>query len=188
MNKGRRGWSPLRPSSSSTWTRTKNLPINSRLLCQLSYRGMLKQLDHLTKPRPCAKSTRGRRRNRAGALPCTGSSETGRIRRPPQAVRSATAPQSRSRGPEPRLVIDRQHRDRSGPLAGDEEGACVNREVSRPVAAAVDGLDGSEVVDLQHGNAVRTAQSRVEEAPVRRDDQSGRVVAGGRRRRARPGS
>ncbi len=25
---------------SPTWTRTKNLPINSRLLCQLSYRGL----------------------------------------------------------------------------------------------------------------------------------------------------
>jgi hypothetical protein len=28
-----------RPGS-PTWTRTKNLPINSRLLCQLSYRGL----------------------------------------------------------------------------------------------------------------------------------------------------
>ena len=26
--------------SSLTWTRTKNLPINSRLLCQLSYQGL----------------------------------------------------------------------------------------------------------------------------------------------------
>jgi len=25
--------------SSLTWTRTKNLPVNSRLLCQLSYQG-----------------------------------------------------------------------------------------------------------------------------------------------------
>jgi hypothetical protein len=31
---------------SPTWTRTKNLPVNSRLLCQLSYRGLLKQLDY----------------------------------------------------------------------------------------------------------------------------------------------
>ena len=34
---------------SSTWTRTKNLRINSALLCQLSYRGMLKQRAHFTK-------------------------------------------------------------------------------------------------------------------------------------------
>jgi hypothetical protein len=27
---------------SPDWTRTSNLPINSRLLCQLSYRGMLR--------------------------------------------------------------------------------------------------------------------------------------------------
>jgi hypothetical protein len=25
---------------SLTWTRTKNLPVNSRLLCQLSYQGL----------------------------------------------------------------------------------------------------------------------------------------------------
>jgi hypothetical protein len=37
---------------SPTWTRTKNLPVNSRLLCQLSYRGMaLWCLDTLAKVR-----------------------------------------------------------------------------------------------------------------------------------------
>ena len=30
-------------SGSPAWTRTKNLSVNSRLLCQLSYRGMLSQ-------------------------------------------------------------------------------------------------------------------------------------------------
>ena len=30
--------------SSLTWTRTKNLPINSRLLCQLSYQGLSRPL------------------------------------------------------------------------------------------------------------------------------------------------
>ncbi|MDX6363332.1 MAG: hypothetical protein QOC85_2342, partial [Streptomyces sp.] len=30
-----------RRSSSPDWTRTSNLPVNSRLLCQLSYRGLL---------------------------------------------------------------------------------------------------------------------------------------------------
>lgn len=37
---------------SPAWTRTKNLPVNSRLLCQLSYRGMRPlrgQLDKLSK-------------------------------------------------------------------------------------------------------------------------------------------
>ena len=29
------------PIGSPTWTRTKNLPVNSRLLCQLSYGGMV---------------------------------------------------------------------------------------------------------------------------------------------------
>ena len=31
----------LRRGGSPDWTRTNNLPVNSRLLCQLSYRGML---------------------------------------------------------------------------------------------------------------------------------------------------
>ena len=34
---------------SPSWTRTNNLPVNSRLLCQLSYRGLLKQLDYFSK-------------------------------------------------------------------------------------------------------------------------------------------
>ncbi len=37
--KGRSGY-PLRPYCSPTWTRTKNPPINSRMLCQLSYGGI----------------------------------------------------------------------------------------------------------------------------------------------------
>lgn len=39
----------MRPSRSPTWTRTKNLRINSALLCQLSYRGLLKQLVYFIK-------------------------------------------------------------------------------------------------------------------------------------------
>src|SRR3954451_4439057 len=39
MKKDRRGGA-LPVLRSPTWTRTKNLPINSRLLCQLSYRGL----------------------------------------------------------------------------------------------------------------------------------------------------
>ncbi|CAD5945139.1 protein of unknown function [Streptomyces sp. KY75] len=31
-----------RGSRSPDWTRTSNLPVNSRLLCQLSYRGLLR--------------------------------------------------------------------------------------------------------------------------------------------------
>lgn len=45
------------------WTRTNNLPINSRLLCQLSYRGMLRLLLSdarlYQKPRPATQSSRG---------------------------------------------------------------------------------------------------------------------------------
>ena len=40
MSRGLRA-SDLRVCSPD-WTRTSNLPINSRLLCQLSYRGMLR--------------------------------------------------------------------------------------------------------------------------------------------------
>jgi hypothetical protein len=44
-----RGWygkratevAPDLRKSSPDWTRTNNLPVNSRLLCQLSYRGLL---------------------------------------------------------------------------------------------------------------------------------------------------
>lgn len=37
-----------RGPSSPDWTRTSNLPVNSRLLCQLSYRGLLR----VPRPRP----------------------------------------------------------------------------------------------------------------------------------------
>jgi len=36
--------------SSPVWTRTKNLPVNSRLLCQLSYGGPPSGLDKSTGP------------------------------------------------------------------------------------------------------------------------------------------
>lgn len=35
---------------SPTWTRTKNLSVNSRLLCQLSYGGMFRTLVRATSP------------------------------------------------------------------------------------------------------------------------------------------
>jgi hypothetical protein len=38
-------------SGSPTWTRTKNLPVNSRLLCQLSYRGSQARVVRIS-PRP----------------------------------------------------------------------------------------------------------------------------------------
>ena len=46
--KGRNGF-PLRPQRSPTWTRTKNPPINSRMLCQLSYGGMTDEHYQVTK-------------------------------------------------------------------------------------------------------------------------------------------
>ena len=46
----------MRPTSSPTWTRTKNRRINSAMLCQLSYRGLLEQRAHFTKGWPRAKS------------------------------------------------------------------------------------------------------------------------------------
>ena len=37
----------MNTGGSLTWTRTKNLPVNSRLLCQLSYQGLLAIRDEL---------------------------------------------------------------------------------------------------------------------------------------------
>ena len=42
---------------SPSWTRTNNLPVNSRLLCQLSYRGSLEQLGYFIKDSGTTKST-----------------------------------------------------------------------------------------------------------------------------------
>jgi formylglycine-generating enzyme required for sulfatase activity len=38
--------------SSPVWTRTKNLPVNSRLLCQLSYGGMQHQSSRVIRGPP----------------------------------------------------------------------------------------------------------------------------------------
>gem|GEM_PF-5604746 len=40
-----------RSDGSPTWTRTKNLPVNSRLLCQLSYRGSCRRGPCRNRPR-----------------------------------------------------------------------------------------------------------------------------------------
>src|SRR5690606_6378206 len=50
---------PKRPGHlccSPSWTRTNNLPVNSRLLCQLSYRGSLEQLGYFIKDSGTTKS------------------------------------------------------------------------------------------------------------------------------------
>src|SRR5215213_9927306 len=45
------------PPSSPGWTRTSNPSVNSRMLCQLSYRGMLQMRLYVS--RPAASSLRG---------------------------------------------------------------------------------------------------------------------------------
>ena len=67
----------LHPSSSPTWTRTKNLPVNSRLLCQLSYRGSQVAVARISLALATAQeytTPAGRREGVSGGLagvPCT---------------------------------------------------------------------------------------------------------------------
>ena len=62
--------SQLAGKGSRSWTRTNNLPVNSRLLCQLSYAGPLRSEPHMTDTLAHASSVPARRSGAAGR--CSG--------------------------------------------------------------------------------------------------------------------
>ena len=137
-----------RPSSCSPgWTRTNNPPINSRMLCQLSYRGSLVQRGANISKAPARSGNQG--------SPTSWSRQLRALRGPPQRRRVGRGPRPRrtrrpTRLPPPpgarRAMTRRPRRPATATCRWSTTLAVTRSRTSssrRPGSARVAGVDGS---------------------------------------------